>query len=203
MRGRRGGQQRAMTQPDFDPTNCEWVIERFGDMVYRLALSHMRQREDAEDVAQEVFIRYIDNVEQIQSEAHCRAWLLRVTINCCHSLHRRADRRRHARFSDELEATLAGPQSGDEPLRATFAQDPEALREEADGLDAHGRAQVREALAELGERYRVALYLFYFEELSIAEIAALTDAAEGTVKSLLSRGRQQLRRALDGGRVDR
>ncbi len=191
-----------MTQPKFDPRDFDAVLTRYGDTVYRLALSHTGQREDAEDVAQDVFLRYVDNCDRIESPEHCRAWLLRVTVNCCHSLHRRADRRRRATMSDELEALLAKPQSGGEPLRATFASDPEAAREDAEELDAAGRERLRRALLGLSERYRTALYLFYYEELSVAEIAGLMDAAEGTVKSLLSRGRRQLRAVLEqeGGR---
>ncbi|MDI9497653.1 MAG: sigma-70 family RNA polymerase sigma factor [Bacillota bacterium] len=191
-----------MTQPKFDPRDFDAVMARYGDMVYRLAFSHTGQREDAEDVAQDVFLRYVDNCDRIESPEHCRAWLLRVTVNCCHSLHRRADRRRRATMSDELEALLAKPQSGEDPLRATFAHDPEAEREEGEELDAKSREQLRRALLGLSERYRTALYLFYYEELSVAEIAGLMEAAEGTVKSLLSRGRKQLRAVYEreGGR---
>ncbi|MDI9469083.1 MAG: sigma-70 family RNA polymerase sigma factor [Bacillota bacterium] len=187
-----------MTQPSFDPYDFDAVMTRFGDMVYRLALSHTGHREDAEDVAQDVFLRYVDNCGRIESPEHCRAWLLRVTVNCCHSLHRRADRRRRATMSDELEALLAKPQSGEDPLRATFANDPEAELEDTAELDAADRERLRRALLGLSERYRSALYLFYYEELSVAEIADLMGAAQGTVKSLLSRGRKQLRAVFDG-----
>jgi len=62
------------------------VIDKYSNMVYRLALAHMRTKHDAEDVFQEVFLRYISKTHTFESEEHRKAWLIRVTVNRCRSL---------------------------------------------------------------------------------------------------------------------
>ena len=61
---------------------AEAAIDRYADMVYRLALSQMKNKTDADDLFQEVFIRLVSNVEKLESWEHVKAWLIRVTINC-------------------------------------------------------------------------------------------------------------------------
>ena len=62
------------------------VIDKYSNMVYRLALAHMKNKHDAEDVFQDVFIRYISKPRAFESEEHRKAWLIRVTINRCRSV---------------------------------------------------------------------------------------------------------------------
>ena len=62
------------------------VIEQYGNMVFRLALTRVRNEADAEDICQEVFLRWFQHAESLLSEEHCRAWLIRVTLNCTSSL---------------------------------------------------------------------------------------------------------------------
>jgi RNA polymerase sigma-70 factor (ECF subfamily) len=62
------------------------VIEKYSNMVYRLALAQMRTKHDAEDIFQEVFLRYITKPRTFASEEHRKAWLIRVTVNRCRSL---------------------------------------------------------------------------------------------------------------------
>ena len=61
---------------------AEAAIDRYADMVYRLALSQMKNKTDADDLFQEVFVRLVSNVEKLESWEHVKAWLIRVTINC-------------------------------------------------------------------------------------------------------------------------
>ena len=62
------------------------VVDKYSNMVYRLALAHMKTKHDAEDVFQDVFLRYISKPRAFESEEHRKAWLIRVTINRCRSL---------------------------------------------------------------------------------------------------------------------
>lgn len=62
------------------------VIEKYSNMVYRLALANMKTKHDAEDVFQDVFLRYISKPRTFESEEHRKAWLIRVTTNRCRSL---------------------------------------------------------------------------------------------------------------------
>ena len=59
------------------------ALERYGDMVYRIALLHMKNQSDAEDVFQDVFLRLVRYAETIEGEEHLKHWLIRVTVNCC------------------------------------------------------------------------------------------------------------------------
>ena len=64
------------------------IIHRYRDLVYGIALSKTTQPADADDVFQEVFIKLIRHIDHIRSEEHLKAWLIRVTLNCCNNLFR-------------------------------------------------------------------------------------------------------------------
>ena len=68
-------------------SQAEETVRRYSDMVYRLAFARTGNTADAEDVYQEVFLRYLRSDPQFTSEEHRKAWLLRVTINCAKKLH--------------------------------------------------------------------------------------------------------------------
>lgn len=140
------------------------VVERWGDMVYRLALARTASVPDAEDIFQEVFLRYFRHEERFHSDEHRKAWLLRCTLNRCKSLLSSPWRRRIV------------------PLETA----------EEVGVEDDYR-EVYSAVLSLPEKYRAVIHLHYFEGLSVAEMAAALDSTEGTVKSQLSRGRALLR----------
>jgi len=85
--------------------NAEEILRLHGPMVYRLALAYTRQVSDAEDVFQEVFLRYMIRRRAFESAEHLRAWLIRVTINQCRSLHRQLFR--HPAVSLEEQGAVA------------------------------------------------------------------------------------------------
>lgn len=149
----------------------EEVIDRYADMVYRLALLHVNNPSDADDVFQEVFIRLVKHIHKLQNWEHIKAWLIRVTINCSNSHFERAA------FKKNVPLEEAG-ESGFEQV-------------EGDG-------PVIMAVKKLPVKYRSVVHLFYYEELSIAEIAASTQQKETTVKSQLFRAREMLKEMLEG-----
>ena len=151
--------------------DLERIVREHGDMVLRLAVSNTGNRADAEDVFQEVFIRLVRSLDKIEDENHLRYWLIRATINRCKSLFSSASRRREVPL-EELPESVEEPFDGEVDTPAT------------------------DALHRLPEKYRSPLHLFYFEDLSISAIAGILDCSEGTVKSLLSRGRAMLRESL-------
>ena len=143
------------------------AVERWGDMVWRLALARTANVSDAEDVFQEVFLRYFRYEGRLDSDEYRKAWLIRCTVNRAASLHASAWRRRTV------------------PLEAAAQI----------GVEDEYR-EVYSAVLALPAKYRAVIHLFYFEGLSVAEIAAALGTAEGTVKSQLSRGRALLRDTL-------
>ena len=149
-------------------TDAEEAVRQYGPMLYRLALAQLHSKADAEDVFQEVFLRYLQSAPCFESETHRKAWLLRVTINCCRKVQRSPWRRRV------------------EPLSAILpAQTPEA----------HLLADLLDALPS---RYRAVLHLFYYESLSVEEIASILHRKPSTVRCQLTRGRALLRAELKG-----
>lgn len=151
----------------------EEVLEKYSNMVYRLAYARTMNRCDAEDITQEVFIKYMKHQQELLNEEYCKAWLIRVTINAAKSLLTSAWNRRRASM-EEVEGTLAG-KAQDEP-----DYDDTLLLE----------------VAKLPEKYRIIVHLFYFEELSIREISTITKTKEATVKSHLFRARELLKKSL-------
>ncbi len=148
----------------------EAAIARHGSMVYRLALAKMKNKSDAEDVFQEVFLRYCQNVESLASPDHEKAWLLRTTLNCGKNIWRSAWRRRRADWDEALAQK-------EEPSDGGF---------------------LWEAVAALPEKYRLCIHLFYYEDLPVARVAELLGQKESTVRTWLTRARQQLKDTLKG-----
>lgn len=81
---------------------AEKVIREYYKTVYRLAFARVGRREDAEEVTQEVFLRFLHKAPEFTSEEHCKAWLLRVTVNYCNSLLRSAWRRKVGELTEEI-----------------------------------------------------------------------------------------------------
>lgn len=152
-----------------DRDSLEPVIRRYSNMVYRLAFARTGNVSDAEDLYQEVFLRYLTRAPAFTSEEHRKAWLLRVTINCAKKLHAAPWRRRTEPLSETLEAP---------------SPEGEALWEE---------------LRRLPDKYRTVLHLYYYEDMTTEEIARLLDRSPATVRSQLMRGRDRLRVLLEEG----
>lgn len=158
--------------------NIEQIVRQHSDLVYRLALLHTKHREDAEDVFQNVFVKLIRYQERIQSEEHLKYWLIRVTLNECKSMHTQAARKHEVTVEEMPEQSVV-----DELPQESI---------------------VYQTVAALPEKYRTVLHLFYYEELSIKEISVIQKKREGTIKSLLSRGRHMLEQLLaEAGYHDR
>ena len=143
------------------------IVEKYFDMIYKLALSQTRSRETADDVVQDVFLRFLKSDKQFENEEHIKAWLIRVTVN---------------RSKDMFSA-----------LRRTLPVIEDITFHDEEKSD------VYYAVQELPQKYRAVIHLFYYEDLSVAQISKYLKIKESTVKSQLSRGREMLRETLKGG----
>ncbi|MBN2497256.1 MAG: sigma-70 family RNA polymerase sigma factor [Deltaproteobacteria bacterium] len=143
----------------------------------------------AEDLAQEAFVRFFRSICSYDERGSLQAYLYRIASRLAYSARRRTRRRRGLFLSWQAGAcAAAGPPGPQEAVRSAELQ-----------------LRVRQALDGLPLRLRIPLVLHALEGLSIAEIAAVTRTAEGTVKSRIHRGRARLRRDLaavlgDGGK---
>ncbi|MDE6064591.1 MAG: sigma-70 family RNA polymerase sigma factor [Lachnospiraceae bacterium] len=156
------------------------IIDKYADMVYRIAVNETGNREDAQDIFQEVFLRLVRYRDRISNEEHLKAWLIRVTINCA--------KKQKGSFWNRKVTPVE--KSSQEQSDERTADAYEAV-ENAD-------SPVLLAVRELPEKYRSVVYLFYYEEMSIAQIGKLLGEKESTVKSRLHRAREILKMRLKG-----
>lgn len=156
------------------------VMRLYIPMVYAIALERLGNAADAEDVTQEVFIRYFKADKTFESEEHRRFFLIRVAVNCSNSFAKSSWHRHRALCDPDNIIGLLGENTANDT-----AQENERKR------------AVLEAVMKLPEKYRTAVHLFYFEDLSIAQIAEITGEKENTVKSHLSRAREKLKKLLN------
>lgn len=142
------------------------AVDRWGPAVYRLACAMTGSRSDADDVFQEVFLRYHRSAPKFESEGHEKAWLLHVTANRARSLLSSPWRKRSVPLEDVY--ACPGPEE----------------------------SAVAEALAALPPRDRALLHLYYYEGYRTEEMACILGRKSATVRSQLTRARQKLRELL-------
>ncbi len=142
-----------------------YLVKKYIDTVFRIALNQTRSMPDAEDITQNVFLALLREKKAFDSDEHVKAWLIRVTVNESKKWHR-SPWRKHVPFA-EYAASL---------------------------LDVTGQdREILEAVMSLPRKYRLPIYLYYFEEYSTQEIADILRIPKGTVCTHLSRGRELLK----------
>jgi RNA polymerase sigma-70 factor (ECF subfamily) len=150
-------------------------------LAFRVAFSVLRQREDAEDVAQEAFAKAYRSFNQLRDRTRFRAWLVRMTWRLALDRHR-ANRRRSVRELPVAHPVEAGLQ---------------ARLDTADVVDERERAEhLWSAIAALPEKLRLVVVLAGIEGHDMREVSALLDVPEGTVKSRMFLARKQLKERL-------
>ena len=159
--------------PDLPAEVTDEVVRYYSDMVYRIALTKTKSSHDADDIFQEVFLKLVMNTKPFDCEEHRKAWLIRVTINSCHS-HFTAPWRRNI---DSMEDAI-------------MAQIPD---ESTEGCDLGTGPDIYAEVLKLPQNMREVILLFYYEELSIREISQILQTSEVNVKKRLSRARQKLK----------
>lgn len=147
------------------------AVDKYASLVYKLAFARTRRRDAADDIFQEVFLRYVAKAPVFESEEHARAWFCRVTVNCANSYWRNPFRR-HT-----------------EPLDAAEHIPAPAPAEE--GLDA--------CLERLSPELRTTVHLYYYEGYTTPEIAGMLGKSESAVRTRLMRARRLLRDYLEEG----
>ena len=147
----------------------ERAARMFGDMLYRVAYHALKNRADAEDVVQTVLLKLYQQTDGFESEAHLKHWLLRVTVNESRKLLRSFWRRRAVPLEERDEGCL----------------EPDSRKDE-----------VFEAVMALDAKYRLSIYLYYYEGCSVKEAAAAMGVKPSTVQTWLQRARDRLRKTL-------
>jgi len=157
----------------------ETLYDKYKGQVYRTALAIVREQGAAEDILQDCFIKVYTNIDRIDSSRPLIPWLYRVTVNLSYNW---VTRRK--RWLIPLETVI-------DRLTTAPRTSPEQVLEENEL-----RHVVQEAIYSLTFEQRVVLILFYLNNFSIREIAYILEVPEGTVKSRLYYGRENLRQKL-------
>lgn len=148
------------------------MVSRWADTVLRVGYTWTGNMQDAQDVSQTVLLKLLTSPRRFAAEEQERAWVLRVAVNCCKDLKRSAWFRRRAPLESAGEAAVELPEVEDSPV----------LR----------------AVQALPENYRQAVYLRYYEEYEVEEIADLMGCKAAQVSTWLYRGKRKLKTMLGG-----
>lgn len=153
--------------------DLEKAISQYADMIYRIAVTITGNKADADDVFQETFLRLVKNQAKIQSEEHLKAWLIRVAGNCAKTMVMSPWNQKTQGFLGEDAREMQGT--------------------------SHKQSRLLTELHALPKKYSLVLYLFYYEGYSVKEIAGLLQKNENSIKTLLKRGRNLLKKSLQEG----
>ena len=148
-----------------DTQQANRLVAQYSNMILRISYQYLKQTCDAEDICQTVFLKYITHDMTFDSVEHEKAWIIRTAVNACKD-HVKSSYFRRTVALDEA-AQIAAPVVPDTWL-----------------LD---------AMKKLPEKYRLSLYLYYYEEYSAREIGEVMGVNESAVTQYLSRGRRKLR----------
>ena len=146
------------------------AIEKYADTVRRICMVHLKNEADTEDIFQTVFLKYLLSSVVFENDEHEKAWLIRVTINACKDLLKSFFRSKTVSLEEVLEQPAAPNQEYHDVMKAVLS---------------------------LPEKYRDAIYLYYYEGYSVKEISVILKISEAAVKQRLKRARTKLKIELE------
>lgn len=145
-------------------SGAEKVMEKYADILFRIAYGYCNNREDAEDILQETIYRYLIKKPEFQDENHEKAWLIRVIINISKNY-----------------------------VRSFWRKNIDPIENEIVSLDKEDLF-VWDTIQSLPDKYRIVIQLHYIEGYTIREIAGILEKKESTIGTWLERAKKYLRR---------
>lgn len=145
------------------------IFHLFKDDVFRLAFSYTKNRYDAEDITQNVFVKLYNNLNQFNGDDHIKKWLIKVAVNECKTM------------------LLS-------PWRQRIC--PLTEKEQNIGFSDPDKSDLFYSVISLPKKYRLVVHLYYYEEYSIKEISEILKLKETTIQTQLSRAREKLNKIL-------
>lgn len=142
----------------------EHIVDEYGDMLFRISLLTLWNKQDAQDAVQETLLRYMERRQEFRDEEHVKAWLIRVIINVCKDM-----KRFHMRH----------PQVSFDDLQEFYITEDEFT--------------IIEEVIKLPTKLKDVIYLYYIEGYKTMEIAHILHISESVVRKRMQRGREQLK----------
>lgn len=143
-------------------------LEKYKNTVFRDAYSYCGNKSDAEDISQEVFLKFYTLDRVFQSENEEKAWLIRVTVNKC---------------KDIFKSSWYKTKTSLEECREVYSMN-------------ESQSELIDVLMSIPEKYRIVIHLYYYEQYSVKEISEITSRKESTVQTHLQRGRKLIEKKL-------
>jgi RNA polymerase sigma-70 factor, ECF subfamily len=162
----------------------EKAMREYGSDIYYIVYSYVKDHSLAEDLTQEVFVKFYKKMDTFREESSLKTWIVRMAINHCKDYLRRWDTRMIS-FTNTINDVVKGK----------FGTPEQTLIEE------ETNSELIKNLLSLPVKYREIIFLFYFEEMKLAEIAECMDLNINTVKTRLSKGRKLLGAAYQNSEV--
>lgn len=141
---------------------------KYKDTVFRVAFSYSKNKSDAEDISQEVFLKYYTTEPNIEDESEEKAWLIRVAIN---------------KAKDLIKSSWYSKRCDKENLQEICHMN-------------EPQSELLEVVLNLPEKYKIPIHLYYYEQYTIAEISKIMDIKESTIQTRLQRGRKLIEKKL-------
>jgi RNA polymerase sigma factor (sigma-70 family) len=182
-----GGENERMADiPNSEPINhlnrkekLKWLMNAYGNDVIRIAYTYLKQKQMAEDVAQEVFIKCYEKMDSFRNESSYKTWLIRITVNQC------KDVLKSWTFKNLYFTDIFKPKQTSSSLEHSFSSVEE-------------NQLISKQVIELPVKLREVIILFYYQEFSIEEISDMLKINSNTVRTRLHRGRQKLKEGYGG-----
>ena len=162
------------------------IVELYKDKVFQLSFRMLGNRHEAEDIAQEAFIRAYVNIQSFNMNLKFSTWLYRIATNLC------IDRIRKKKPDYYLDAEVAGTEGL--TMYSHIPSDTALPEDDVESLEL--QESIQKEISKLPDKYRSVIVLKYIEEMSLNEISEILDIPLGTVKTRIHRGREALRKQL-------
>lgn len=156
--------------------DLEEIMDAYGNELVRLAFTYVKDSDTAKEIVQNVFVTVYSKLHTFRKESSLKTWLYRITIN---------------KSKDYLKSWHV---KNRQPLASTHLEAlPQSPSAESHVMNEQLALQVKQALFRIPKKYRTPVYLYYYEEFSVIEIAELLQTSTNTIKTRLRRGREKLK----------
>ena len=167
-------------------------MEKYQPLVFRTCIGFVHDKDDADDLTQEVFIQAYQSLSRFRGNSAFSTWLYRIAVNASLNSVRRSSKNF---IVQRFNSLFGSEKTSDIPFSQADADDPENILIRKEHV-----VRVQKAIDSLPENQRTAIILSKYDDLSQKEIAAIMNITEGAVESLLQRAKQNLREKLSAGR---